>query len=80
MKLRVCVSMGLQGCEIEDEIEVSDDATEGEIEDEVSEWAHQHVEWWYERIGVAPETAPASSAPEPAGDESISDTEKGGRE
>ncbi len=48
MKIKVGVSMGLQGCKIEDEIDVEDDATEEEIEAEAREWAFDHIEWWFE--------------------------------
>lgn len=45
-RIEVGVAMGLQGCRIEDSIEVEDDATDSEIEDQVREWALSHVEWW----------------------------------
>jgi hypothetical protein len=44
--IKVGVSMGLEGCVVEEEIEVEDEATEAQIESEVREWALQHVEWW----------------------------------
>lgn len=47
-RLKVGVSMGLQGCKFNAEIEVKDDASEEDIEDQVREWALGHVDWWYE--------------------------------
>lgn len=44
--IKVGVSMHLQGCKIEDVIEVEDDATQDDIDAEVREWALQYVEWW----------------------------------
>lgn len=49
MMIKVGVSMGLQGCKVEAEIEVAGE-TDEEIEGEVREWALEHVDWWYEAI------------------------------
>lgn len=51
--INVYVSMGLSGCRIEEDIEVEDDATEEEIESQVSEWALDKVEWWHEEADAA---------------------------
>ena len=45
-KIKVGCSIGIQGCKIEDEIEVDDDATSEEIDLEAREWALSHFEWW----------------------------------
>ncbi len=47
-RINVGCSMGLQGCRIEDTIEVEDEATPDEIEGEVREWAFQHFEYWHD--------------------------------
>lgn len=52
-RIKVGISMRLQGCEIEEEIEVEDDATEEDIEEQVREWAFGNVEWWHEEIKAA---------------------------
>ena len=49
-RLKVGIEMGLQGCHVEDEIEVEDDATPDQIDKEVREWAFQHVQWWHEEL------------------------------
>lgn len=46
--LKVGVSMGLQGCRIEAEIEVESNANPEEIDAEVREWALGHIDWWFE--------------------------------
>lgn len=50
MMVRAVVAMGLQGCKIEDEIDIEDGSTEEEIETEVRNWALEKVEWWHEII------------------------------
>jgi len=50
-EIKVGVSIGLQGCKIEDTIEVEDDATEDDIDLQTREWALDHVDWWYEPTG-----------------------------
>lgn len=47
-KIRVGCCMNLQGCRVSDEIEVEDDATEAEIDEQVREWALEQFEWWRE--------------------------------
>lgn len=49
MTVKAGVSLGLQGCKIEDDLEIEDGSTEQEIEEFVREWALQHVEWWHEK-------------------------------
>ncbi len=46
MTIKVGCSMGLQGCQIEDEIAVDDNATAEDIEEAVREWALGHFDWW----------------------------------
>lgn len=53
-RIKVGVSLGLQGCEITDEIEIEDDVSANEVEAEVREWALQHVEWWWSEPEVKP--------------------------
>ncbi len=48
MTLKVGCSMGLQGCQIEDEIEIEDGTTEEEVEAAAREWALERFEWWVE--------------------------------
>ena len=57
-RIAVGISMGLQGCKIEAEIQVEDNASPEEIEDEVREWALQHVEWWFDDRTGTPGAAP----------------------
>jgi hypothetical protein len=44
--VKVGCSIGLQGCRIEDEIEVDDNATQEDIEQQVKEWAMGHFDYW----------------------------------
>lgn len=44
MKIRVYLTIGYANANREDEIEVPDDATEDEINDEVRDWAHNFIE------------------------------------
>lgn len=46
MLIKVGCSLSLQGCKIEDEIEVEDSSSQEEIEEDVREWAFQHFEYW----------------------------------
>lgn len=50
IRIKVGVSIGLQGCKIEDEIEVEDEASVEEVEEVVREWALGHVDWWYDKV------------------------------
>lgn len=54
MKVKVGCSMDLQGARIEDVIDVPDDLTEDQINDEVREWVFEHLEWWYDILAVEP--------------------------
>lgn len=49
-RIKVSVSIGLQGCEFESEIEVEDGASKEDIEEQVREWALGHVDWWGEEV------------------------------
>lgn len=59
MIVKASVRLGLQGCEIKDDVEVEDEALEDlddearaeVIMEEVREWALQYVEWSYEVKG-----------------------------
>lgn len=48
MVIKVGCCIGLQGCMIEDEIEVPDDLSLEKIEEEAREWAHGRFAWWFE--------------------------------
>lgn len=48
MKVRVHCAMSLQGCERNDVLDLADDLTEAQIEEEVREWALEQFEWTYE--------------------------------
>lgn len=47
-KIKVGMSMNLTGCRVEDEIEVEDDATPEQVEEELREWAMGHIDYWSE--------------------------------
>lgn len=48
MKVKVWLETGLAGVSFEDEIEISDDATEKEIETMAKEVAFDRIDWGYE--------------------------------
>ena len=54
MKIKVGCSMSIQGAELEDEIEMPDDATNDEIEAEVREWALEQFEWYWTQAETSP--------------------------
>ncbi len=56
MKITVYVSIGLVGCRREATIEVDDDATEEDIEEEAQEAMLQMVQWHWEKSLVSTKT------------------------
>lgn len=48
MKIKVWLETGLAGISFEDEFEISDDATEKEIEATAKEIAFDRIDWGYE--------------------------------
>ena len=49
MKINVGLSIGYSGADHTDELEVDDDATEEEIEQEVQSWANNYIEIWWDK-------------------------------
>ncbi len=48
--LKIYLTIGFPGAMHRDEIEVEDDATEEQIEEEVRDWAMNHVEWGWTEV------------------------------
>ncbi len=48
-EIRVHLSLGFEGAEVHDVIEVEEDATEEEIRAEVREWAFEYIQIWYDK-------------------------------
>lgn len=46
-KIKCYVSTGMYGSEVEDIIEVNDDATQKEIENAANEWLFNTIDWGY---------------------------------
>ncbi len=47
-KIKAHCGIGFAGAEYEEEFEFEDEATEDEIADEISVWAKQFLEFWWE--------------------------------
>ena len=50
LKVKIWSKFGLVGCEREEVIEVDDNATDEEIEQEWQEWAYQYMDGGWEKI------------------------------
>lgn len=50
------VSMGLQGCKREDELDVEDDATDEQIEAIVREQVYEQIDWGWESAPQPPKS------------------------
>jgi len=60
-RIKVGCCMGLQGCQSDDVIEVEDESTHSDIEQEVRQWALEHFDWWWEELSKdEPEESPNS--------------------
>lgn len=49
-QIAVHLSIGYSGANHEDVLEVEDDATDEEIEQEVQAWASNYIEMWWEPV------------------------------
>lgn len=49
MVIDVYLTIGYPGADHKDELEVEDDATDDQIDQEVSEWAHNYIEFGWSR-------------------------------
>jgi len=50
MKIKVHLSIGYPGACHDDELEVPDDSTEDDLENETRDWAFNYIEYYYEKI------------------------------
>lgn len=58
MKIKVHLSIGLVGCEQDDEIEINDEELAGMdeaaraayIDEVMREWAYNYIEWYWEEV------------------------------
>lgn len=55
MKVKVRLSIGYVGAVRKAVLDVDDDLTDDELDEIVRDWAHNYIEWGFERVDAADE-------------------------
>jgi hypothetical protein len=50
MKVKFHLTIGFAGADHEDEVELPDEFTDEQIEEELRDWAHNYIEYSFEKI------------------------------